>query len=104
MSPGKSTTKGCQTLYARGIDNTTDAISRIKDWEKYDSDRFPPVEDNKDTDDSSIQVNAISEAKRIWKELKGKNENSNKLEILEVMSTSWNTTLEKVKLEVLLNM
>ena len=35
---------------------------------------------------------------------KGKNENSNKLELLEIMSTNWNTTLEKIKLEVLLNM
>ena len=35
---------------------------------------------------------------------KGENANSRKLEILEIMSTNWNTTLAKVKLEVLLNM
>ena len=52
-----------KTIYARGVDNTTDAISRIKGWEEHDSDRFQPVEDNKDLDDSSIQINVITKAK-----------------------------------------
>ena len=43
-----------RTIYARGIDNTTDAISRIKDWQQYDEDRFQSVDDSRDTDDGSI--------------------------------------------------
>ena len=45
-----------QCIYARGIENTTDAISRIKSWEEHDSDRLPSVDDNKDADDNSIQI------------------------------------------------
>ena len=30
--------------------------------------------------------------------------NSNKLQVLDTMADDWNTTLEKVKLEVLINM
>ena len=37
-----------QTGYRRGIDNTTDAISRIKDWIRSDPERLEPVEDSKD--------------------------------------------------------
>ena len=43
-------------IYARGIENTTDAISRIESWEEHDSDRLPSVDDNKDADDNSVQI------------------------------------------------
>ena len=44
------------------------------------------------------------EKKDIIENFKTYNVNSNKLHILKDMSENWNTTLEKVKLEVLLNM
>ena len=47
-----------QTGYGRGIDNTADAISRIKEWSKIDKDRMLSVDDHKDIDDDSIGVNA----------------------------------------------
>merc|ERR1712105_424075 len=47
-----------QTGYGRGIDNTTDAISRIKGWSKKDPERLESVEDSKDIDDDSTEVNA----------------------------------------------
>ena len=55
-----------KTLYARGIDNTTDAISRIENWESYDSDRFQTVEDYRDMDDNSPLTDAesVEKAKR----------------------------------------
>ena len=90
-------------IYARGIENTTDAISRIETWEEYDSDRLPSVDDNKDADDNSIQLKR-EEKKRTINKLKKYNANSNKLMILNDMSENWNTTLDKVKLQVLLNM
>merc|ERR1711984_45200 len=47
-----------QTGYGRGVDNTTDAISRIKGWSKKDPERLESVEDSKDIDDDSTEVNA----------------------------------------------
>ena len=46
-----------QTDYGRGIDSTTDAISRIKDWSGNDPDRLESVEDSRDIDDDSNEVN-----------------------------------------------
>ena len=46
------------TGYDRGIDNTSDAISRIKGWSKKDPERLESVEDTKDIDDDSAEVNA----------------------------------------------
>ena len=48
-----------QTLYGKGIDNTSDAISRIEDWSKTDPDRFGTVNDHTDLDDDSISVNNV---------------------------------------------
>ena len=86
-----------KTFYARGIDNTTDAILRINNWESKDEDRFQTEEDNRDSDDNSL---LIEEEKKVKKEtwetislFKSKIGNKNKLEILEIMSTNWNTTL-----------
>ena len=42
-----------KTFYARGIDNTTDAISHINNWESKDQDRFTTVEDYRDSVDNS---------------------------------------------------
>ena len=47
-----------QTGYGRGIDNTTDAISRIKGWSKKDPERLESVEDSRDIDDDSTEVHA----------------------------------------------
>ena len=80
------------TVFARGIDNTTDAISRIKDWEEFDKDRFPSVDDNKDMDDNSVQelLTIEKQSKRKTKQetmerFKELSINSNKL-------TTWQTT------------
>lgn len=45
-----------QTGYGRGIDNTTDVISRIKDWLAKDPERLDSVEDSRDIDDDSTEV------------------------------------------------
>ena len=47
-----------QTGYGHGIDNTADAMSRIKEWSKIDKDRMGSVDDHRDIDDDSIGVNA----------------------------------------------
>ena len=47
-----------QTGYGRGIDNTIDAISRIKGWSKKDPKRLESVEDSRDIDDDSTEVHA----------------------------------------------
>ena len=39
------------------MDNTSDAISRIKNWSSVDKDRLKPVEDSRDVDDNSTEVN-----------------------------------------------
>ena len=44
--------------YGRGVDNTTDALSRIQDWSKKDPERIEPVEDSRDIDDDSTEVHA----------------------------------------------
>ena len=45
-----------KTGYGRGIDNTADAISRIKGWSLEDPERLPTVDDRKDIDDNSMAV------------------------------------------------
>ena len=45
-----------KTGYGRGIDNTADAISRIKGWSLEDPERLPTVDDRKDIDDNSMTV------------------------------------------------
>ena len=47
------------------------------------------------------EINVIKETSSVKK---GKNKNRNKLEVLEIISENWNTTLDKNKLQVLLNM
>merc|ERR1712105_487904 len=45
--------------YGRGIDNTSDAISRIKDWNKdpnADKERMEEVSDHHDIDDDSPEI------------------------------------------------
>merc|ERR1712237_321782 len=45
-----------KTGYGRGLDNTADAISRIKGWSLEDPERLPTVDDRRDIDDNSIAV------------------------------------------------
>merc|ERR1712237_5995 len=45
-----------KTGYGRGMDNTADAISRIKGWSLEDPERLPSVDDRKDIDDDSLAV------------------------------------------------
>ena len=45
-----------KTGYGRGVDNTADAISRIKGWSLDDPERLPTVDDSRDIDDDSIAV------------------------------------------------
>ena len=47
-----------QTGYGRGIDNTTDAICRIKGWSTKDPERLESVEDSRDIDNDSTEVHA----------------------------------------------
>ena len=52
-----------KTGYGRGIDNTADAISRIKGWSIKDPERFESVEDTKDIDDDSIDITVTNKNK-----------------------------------------
>ena len=45
-----------KTGYGRGMDNTADAISRIKGWSLEDPERLPSVDDRRDIDDDSISA------------------------------------------------
>jgi hypothetical protein len=101
-----------QTLYGRGIDNTSDAISRIEDWSKTDPDRFGTVNDHTDIDDDSMNINNV--------ELMIKNDHQTQrfevnslAKVSEVersanidgaLSNSWFTTPKKEQLRILLNM
>ena len=43
-----------KTGYGWGMDNTADAISRIKGWSLADPERLPSVDDRQDIDDDSM--------------------------------------------------
>ena len=47
-----------QTGYGRGIENTTDAISHIKDWSTKYPERLESVEVSRDIDNNSPEINA----------------------------------------------
>ena len=48
-----------KTGYGRGIDNTADAISRIKGWSTDDPERLETVDDSRDIDDDSRTVSVV---------------------------------------------
>ena len=50
-----------EIVYGRGVDNTTDAISRIKDWSREpgaDTERLESVSDHHDIDDDRAEIYA----------------------------------------------
>ena len=101
-----------QTGYGQGIDNTTDAISRIEEWGKTDIDRFETVNDQTDIDDDSIEINnaeiiiksdldaAILEVNS----LEEKDENEKSSNMKGALSNSWHTTTRQEQLRLLLRM
>ena len=103
--------------YGKGIDNTTDAISRIKDWNKNpeaDKERMESVSDHHDIDDDSAEIFSCYQTEVI------NNSDLNDV-ILEVsclkttrladeseisgaLLGSWNTTPSATRLDTLLKM
>ena len=100
-----------QTGYGRGIDNTTDAISRIKGWSKTDPERLESVEDSKDIDDDSTEVHATEVVNRtdldeVILEVNALNM-ENKLDAQNASSAilgSWYSTPKKDRIQTLLRM
>ena len=100
-----------QTGYGRGIDNTTDAISRIKEWNKKDDDRMGSVDDHRDIDDDSIDINqtefgrkddlqnVIIEVNNLDLET-----TKGKADLKGALMGSWHTTPKPEQLRILLEM
>ena len=94
--------------YGCGIDNTTDAISRIKDWSGNDPDRFESVEDSRDIDDESNDINLTefinnSNLDNMIMEVNSMNVND-KASVISAILGSWNTTPRQIQLATLLKM
>ena len=100
-----------QIGYGRGIDNTTDAISRIKDWSKKDPERLESVEDSRDIDDDSTEVLATeiinkSDLEEVMSEVNSL-DLDNRMDALNASSAilgSWFTTPKNYGLQNLLKM
>ena len=97
--------------YGRGVDNTTDALSRIQDWSKKDPERLEPVEDSRDIDDDSSKVHATEVINKT--DLDEVMEEVNALEVESRMYNhdvanailgSWFTTPKQSQLQFLLKM
>ena len=96
------------TGYGKGIENTTDAISRISDWSKEDPNRMNPVEDSKGIDDDSIEVNRVNMGIRsdidwVQKEMKSLNKND-PVAVKNTILGSWQSTPRPIQLSVLTTM
>ena len=97
--------------YRRLIYNTTNAISRIKDWSKKDPERLESVEDSKDIDDDSTEVHATeiinnSDLDEVMNEVNSLNM-ENRMDSYNASSAilgSWFTTPKQYKLQTLLKM
>ena len=103
--------------YGRGIDNTADAISRIKDWNKdpkADKERMDSVSDHHDIDDDSPEIYSCYQTEVINRSdldeviievscLKT-NKYSDASELSNAILGSWNTTPSIAKLDTLLKM
>ena len=103
-----------QTGYGRGIENTTDAISRIKGWSKEDPDRLESVEDSRDIDDDSNEVNITdcinsSDLENMILEVNSMNLDekdniNNKASLTSAILGSWHSTPRPIQLSTLLKM
>lgn len=100
-----------QTGYGRGIDNTSDAISRIKEWSKIDKDRMDSVDDHKDINDDSIGVNANelinkTDLEEVSCEVNNLdlNKNSDRANLSSALLGSWHTTPRSEQLRIMLEM
>ena len=97
--------------YGKGVDNTTDAISRIQDWSKEDPDRLAPVEDSIDIDDDSPEVHATelinkTDLEEVMAEVNSL-DNSSRLynhDVSNAILGSWFTTPKHQQLNLLLKM
>ena len=97
-----------QTGYGRGIDNTTDAISRIKDWSNNDPDRLDSVEDSRDIDDDSNEVNITkfinkTDLDKVILEVNSM-QTSDRAGINSAILGSWHSTPRPIQLTTLLKM
>ena len=101
-----------KTLYGKGIDNTSDAISRIEDWSKTDQDRFGTVNDHTEVDDDSIGINNVEvlikndfeDAIFEVNSLAIVSETERSANIDGALSNSWHTTPKKEQLRILIDM
>ena len=85
-----------QTGYGCAINNTTDTISRIKDWSGNDRDRFESVEDCRDIDNDSNETNLTefinnSDLDSAIMEVNSMNVND-KVSVTSAILGSWHTT------------
>ena len=90
------------------MDNTTDAISRIQDWSKTDQDRLGSVEDSKDIDDDSIEINKTeiinrSDLDNVILEVSSL-KTSDRVSINSAILGSWHSTPRPIELSTLLTM
>ena len=97
-----------QTVYGCGIDNTTDAISRIKDWSGKDPDRLDSVEDSRDIDDDSNEVNITefinkTDMDNVILEVNSM-QASDRASINSAILGSWHSTPRPIQLATLLKM
>ena len=97
--------------YGRGVDNTTDALSRIQDWSKKDPERLDPVEDSIDIDDDSTDVYATeiinkTDLDEVIEEVNALEVESkmHKHDVANAILGSWFTTPKQSRLQFLLRM
>ena len=100
--------------YGRGIDNTTDAISCIKYWNKEpgaDPERLESVSDHHDIDDESAEIYATemmnyTDLEMVINEVSSldTSKRSDESEVSGAILGSWHTTPSSEKLNILLAM
>ena len=100
-----------QTGYGRGIENTTDAISHIKDWSTKDPERLESVEVSRDIDNNSPVINATeiinhTDLEEVMLEINSLNmdNNTGKANSSSAVLGSWFTTPKPQQLQTLLRM
>ena len=90
------------------MDNTSDAISRIKGWSEIDKDRLESIEDSRDIDDTSMDANLTqtlntTDLENVIFEVNNLKV-TDKVGINSAILGSWYTTPRRQQLSVLLTM
>ena len=97
-----------KTGYSKGLENTTDALSRIQDWSSIDPERLESVDDFTDSDDNQFQIMTtrtnISDLAHVIQEVKPLDVTKDIVDINNAMLGSWITTPSHTQLEVLMTM